>query len=272
MNFLALLIALSLQQVVSPESALQSRTWFLSGSAYLGRHVQSPRWRLLLTVASVVLVGHWLLDTIRDWVFGVPLLLTSAMMLLWSVGFDDYHTALERYDARRETDPEAALDCLDRLWMPQERGDDTPEEAARRGIEAAEDLAHRHLLYAGYARWFAPVFFFVLAGPLAAVAYRCIAILAEARGDSANLGTLAALDWLPSRLLVLTFAIAGNFLEVMERLGGANAWVSTPAPDLLGAAARAACSHAPGPRVGADLLYRSAGFWLISLSLLYLLS
>jgi AmpE protein len=271
-NFLALLIALALQQVVSPESALQSRSWLLSWAEYVGRFVRSPRWHLFLVVAAVLLAGHWILDTIDSWLFGVPLLLVSAVMLLWSVGCDDYHTALERYDARRESDPQAALYCLDSLWMPQAQDVETPQEAAARGAGAAEDLAHRHLLYAGYARWFGPVFFFVLGGPLAAVGYRCVAILAAERGGAATLGTLAALDWIPSRLLVLTFAITGKFLEVMDRLRREQLWRAASAPDLLGAAARAACSNAPGPRVGADLMYRSAGFWLVLLSLLFLLA
>jgi len=262
-----MLIALALQQILPPGNALQGRSGFLSWEDFVGRHVRAPAWRLLVVLITVGFAGAWLFETLEGWVFGLPLLLLTAATLLWSLGSDDYHTALERYDARRDEDSAAALACLDALWMPGAR----PEaEAVEEGAQA-DETARRHLLYAGYARWFPPLLYFALAGPVAALLYRCVALIAAERGEAPALRVLEVLDWLPSRLVVLSFAVTGDFLSVVEALRSGHRWRTAPTPELFSAAAGAAGARAAGPRGGADLLYRSSGLWLLVFSGIFLL-
>jgi AmpE protein len=73
------------------------------------------------------------------------------------------------------------------------------------------------LLYAGFERWFAVVFWFFLLGPAAALFYRILQLLARLpNGPAAErallLRWLEWIEWLPARLLGLAFAVAGNFV------------------------------------------------------------
>ena len=86
-------------------------------------------------------------------------------------------------------------------------------------------------------------------------------------------------DWAPARLLSLTFAVTGDFAAASRALGSGE----EPAASVLAATARRALGAAaasPGAaatqlavELGAleRLLARSAGAWLIVLSLGYLL-
>ena len=76
--------------------------------------------------------------------------------------------------------------------------------------DSAVDASLRILLFEGFQRWFPPVLYFLLLGPVAAVGYRLIVMGSNDR--QVPLGSLRHfLDWLPSRVLLLTFGIVGNF-------------------------------------------------------------
>lgn len=70
--------------------------------------------------------------------------------------------------------------------------------------------ALRDLSYRGFARWFPPVLYFWLLGPFGAAAYR-LTELSNARSEGQFDAALKLLDWLPSRLLLLSFAVLGDF-------------------------------------------------------------
>lgn len=272
MMILALVIALALQQVLSPGNPVQSRGWLLSCDHFLERYVAGALPRLILLLLALLLVAEAVFDELGDGSFGLLELLASAAILLWSLGSEDYHTALERL-AARSTGPAAddgapdgaapddagAAEIVASLWMPAE-----PEHADDGGS------ARRRLVYAGFARWFPPLFYFALLGPLGALAYRAVAVLTAEGPDDGRLRLLWLLDWVPARLLVLTFALAGDFLAVRERLGDSDA-VRAPTPALLAAGAAAARGDGEGVRADGDLLYRCAGIWLVVLSAAILL-
>jgi AmpE protein len=254
MSYLALIIALALQQVVSANSVLFSRVWLERLDDSLADMLSAPGLRLALTLLLPLALAFWILGELDNWAFALPALAASVLMLLWSLGNDDYHTALERFVGRVDHDPAGAGECLDVLWMP-----DVVEDG---------DAAQQRLVYAGFSRWFPPVLYFVLAGPLAAFAYRIVASLVAR--DRAPLGLLGLLDWLPSRVLSVSFALTGDFLAVMAALGHNAAWSKASASQLLVQTASAACGEASGLRGLADLLYRCAGLWILALSLAFL--
>lgn len=267
MMFLALVLALALQQVLSPGNALQSRRWLLAGDDFLARYVPGPTPRLLLLLLALLLVAEAVLAELGEWSFGLPALLASAALLLWSLGSEDYHTALERLaaravdGARRDEGPERPLaddpqagEIVAALWMPG-------APASAQGASAAR----QRLLYAGFARWYPPLFYFVLAGPLGALAYRGLAVLTARQSDDTRLRLLWLLDWVPARLLVLTFALVGDFPAVTRSLRGADG-LRAGTPGLLENGALAACGDARTARAVGDLLYRCAGLWLLVLS------
>jgi adenosylcobinamide-phosphate synthase len=104
-------------------------------------------------------------------------------------------------------------------WMRETQPDFTAErltapEVARHAIERALVLAHRHV--------FGVFFWYVILGPGGAVAYRMADFAArtwsrEAIGPFANFANSAfrIIDWIPSRMTAIGFAIVGNFEDAM---------------------------------------------------------
>ena len=89
------------------------------------------------------------------------------------------------------------------MLLSESSADRDPGEA--RGQRALRDFAYR-----GFARWFPPVLYFWLLGPFGAAAYRLVVLAntdSEGRFDAAQ----RLLDWLPSRVLLLTFCVLGDF-------------------------------------------------------------
>ncbi len=275
MTFLAMIIALSLHQVLRDGNPLQRDAWLGRWDAFIAGFSDAPALRALLVLLGVSVLLAWGLDLLDGWLFGLPQMLATAGLLVWSLGREDFHTALERYEARLSTDASAASAALEDLWMPPLM-DDGVEDAADPGAEPGAEAADRplatdaprqidrqRLAYAGYSRWFAPLFYFVLAGPIAAVAYRMLAILAADKGDTVYLRPLSWADWAPARLLGLSFALTGNFIAVSQRGPLSYLADTTPAPLLLRELGDSACAEAPGARALGGILYRSAALWLL---------
>ncbi len=133
---------------------------------------------------------------------------------------------------------------------------------------------HSHLLWQGYQSFFAVIFWYALLGPVAALAYRLLALALEHARQPALREQAARVrhifDWLPVRALVLSFALVGNFLAVIRvLLHWLLAW-DISAAALLGKAGRVA-SDVEAVELGAagvasldalwQLLVRAAVLW-----------
>ncbi|MHA7816684.1 MAG: regulatory signaling modulator protein AmpE [Pseudohaliea sp.] len=271
MNFLALIIALALQQFAGPHAPWHRDGWFAGWWQWLEARGASP----VLTATAAVLVpalaALWLLAVIEGWLFGLAGLAAAVLLLLYALGRGDFNGLVADLRAHCAAgDGEAAwltaVAALPRLEAEGDGGGRSPDE---------ELLAA--LLYEACQRWYAPVFFFVLAGPAAALAYRLLQFAASRSAPARRVLFFA--DWAPARLLALTFAVTGDFVAVSRAPGGAE----EPAGSVLAATARralgaaAASPGAAAARLAAELgalerlLARSAGAWLIVLSLGYLL-
>jgi AmpE protein len=87
--------------------------------------------------------------------------------------------------------------------------------------DSGEQLLERvqgHLLWQAYQSFFAVIFWYFVLGPVAALAYRLLA-LAQEHGQNPALVERAAqlrhaFDWLPVRLLAASLALVGNFVAV----------------------------------------------------------
>jgi AmpE protein len=261
MTFLAMIIALSLHQVLREGSPLQRDTWLYRWDSFVAGMIGASGVRVALVLAGIALLTGWLLSATQSWLFGLPELLLTAGLLVWSLGRDDFHTALERYQARIASGAPDASEALAGLWMPRERGD--TYETNEAGDDDEELRCFQRLSYAGYSRWFAPLFYFLLVGPLAAVLYRVLVILAAADRDSVYQRCLGWIDWAPARLLALSFALTGDFIAVSQRAPLRHLTDATPAAVLLQELASTACGERYGARALGEILYRSAGLWLL---------
>ncbi len=191
----------------------------------------------LLPWVLLVALMQWALD---DRLYGLPSLLFGVLVLAVCWGPRD----LDR-------DVEAVIDAEDAA--SRERAIAHLQAAGGSLREDAPSLVEATVIDA-LRRWFAPLFWFLLLGPFAALLYRLLAQSVEgtqsAQASQASREgggwLLAVLEWPVAQLMALAMALVGNFDTVFSawRQAEGNRWALSLA--FLGKAARAS--------VGAELV------------------
>jgi adenosylcobinamide-phosphate synthase len=231
MSFIALVFALLIEQVhpLSEHSALHR--WTRQWAQWLSRTLDAGNtrlawltWGLAVGVPALVAVlVHWCL---LGW-FGWPLAMLWSMGVLYvTLGFRQFsHHFTDIRDALSEGDEALARQRL-ADWMQVEVGALPRTELLRHVIEHSVLCAHRHVF--GVLAWFSVLAALGL-GPAGAVIYRLSDIvwrnwrIAGEMQDwvSGVLQTVSrrawhAVDWVPSRLTAIAFAVVGNFEEAID--------------------------------------------------------
>jgi len=196
--------------------------------------------------------------------YGLLALPVHLLVVIYSLGRGDLLAGLGPFrDAWRRGDLQAA------------------EHVAERDLKVAADNGEQllervqgHLLWQAYQSFFAVIFWYFLLGPVAALAYRLLALASEHSQNplvAERAGQLRhAFDWLPVRLLAASFALVGNFVAVSRvMLHELLSWDISAAQlvEKVGLVA----AEIPPPVVGADginsldrlweLLLRAAVLW-----------
>lgn len=168
----------------------------------------SPGIRLALSLLIPMVVLAVLLQALREVGLALLVFIPSAIVLMALFG-----------DA---TTPDAATRHVGSALNSYETGDDdeqhdwvTPE------VELLGTLAQARaeLLRESLHELFSPLFWFLLATPVAALGYYILRLAAyEGSEDTRCLANswLVLADWIPTRLLALSFALAGNFTATWE--------------------------------------------------------
>jgi len=274
MTFLAMVFVLILVQAWDSFDSWQSDDWYRAWQRRVALWSLPPGLKLALTVLVPTALAYMVLDILEPLLFGVLWFGTAVFLLIYSLGRGDYAAQTEHY--RRQCvsgDFEGAF-----LSEVADKGAvDNEEDPA--SAEEVHDLAQCALLYEGFQRWFPVVFYFMLLGPAAALAYRLLQLCREQSDLDLVERCLHIVDWLPSRLLVATFVVAGDFVGSRDELVGALQDVSRPAKQLLYRVGAAAIGATGGREENfgtwaaqqcedlEDLLKRCAGAWLIAISL-----
>lgn len=267
MSFLVLVLAVWIEKF----SALRQRIqrdggWLrelakLESSASMGKQ---PWLILALLVLLPVALLALLLLVLEPVAYGLLALPVHLLVVIYSLGRGDLLAGLGPFrDAWRRGDLQAA------------------EHVAERDLnisaDSGEQLLERvqgHLLWQAYQSFFAVIFWYFLLGPVAALAYRLLALATENSKNplvAERAGQLRhAFDWLPVRLLAASFALVGNFVAVGRvMLHELLSWDITAAQlvDKVGLVA----AEIPPPVVGAEginsldriweLLLRAAVLW-----------
>jgi AmpE protein len=140
--------------------------------------------------------------------YGLLALPVHLLVVIYSLGRGDLLGGLGPFrDAWRREDLQAAAHVAKRdLNICADSG------------EELLDRVQGHLLWEAYQSFFAVIFWYFVLGPVAALAYRLLA-LAEEHGTNPALVERAAqlrhaFDWVPVRLLAASFALVGNFVAV----------------------------------------------------------
>ncbi len=274
MTFLALILALALRQLWGVEPWLHRDRWWYDYRERVAALGLLDAVQLLLLVLLPTLLLGALLMLLAPVLFGLPWILLAALVLLFSFGRGDFHARLVQYRAHCERgNPETAW-----LFLCGALGADDLARAASEG--EADDAWHRlqaRLLYDGYQRWFAVVLVFVTLGPAWAFAYRLLQLEAQQAPECAAARLLFVVDWVPARLLALTFALAGDFIHSRDVLFAALLNTVRAPAELLGDVGTAAV-HGAGADADVqtaaddmqalgDLLTRSAVIWVVVIAL-----
>ncbi|MEJ2618762.1 MAG: regulatory signaling modulator protein AmpE [Candidatus Thiodiazotropha sp.] len=217
MTLTIILICLIAERFLLEHSHLRSNNWF---TRYCQWHQQQnlPEWMqqgmigLLLLLILPLLAIAALQQLFSDSLLGIPGLLFSIGVLLYTMGPQDLESQISQYAEAAELDDGEAS-----MIARQIIGDEPPtsEPARSQAVsEAALQLANRRVI--------AVLFWFMLLGPLGAMMYRLAVWLPRSNQAAQNidfklnsLQLIIILDWLPARITAFCYAIAGSFEDAL---------------------------------------------------------
>lgn len=257
MSFLVLLLVLWVEKFSAWRGRIQQDGPWLRWLAKAEQQVdflESPWLAILLLVGLPLLVLGLLLALLEPVAYGWLALPVHLLVLIYSLGRGDLQAALGPFrDSWRRSDSEAA-------YLVAQR--DLALEAEEEGA-----LLHRvqgYMVWQAYQSFFAVIFWYALLGPLAALAYRLLALMGE-HTEQANFRERAlslrhAFDWLPVRVLAASFALVGNFVAVNRALLHELLSWDISAAQLVVNVGRAA-SETPEPVLGEAGVASLDGLW-----------
>lgn len=257
MNFMVLLLVLWVEKFSAWRNRIQhDGPWLrlLATTEGQAQWATRPWLALALLVVLPLLVLALLLVVLESIAYGWLALPVHLLVVIYSLGRGDLLAALGPFrDSWRRGDAEAAY------------------LVARRDLALEEDEAgallysvQGHLVWQAYQSFFAVIFWYALLGPLAALAYRLLALVAEhatlpALRESA-VQVRHGLDWLPVRALAASFALVGNFAGVSRALLHELLSWDISAAQLVINTARAA-GETPEPVIGEAGVSSLDGLW-----------
>ena len=222
MTFLSLVAALLLEQLQPLRTGNQLYVAFARYVNQLARNFNAGQYRdgvisWLLAVVPVTLVT--LIIYVLSWHANRLLaLLWNVVVLYLALGFRQFsHFYTDVMTALRGNDLARAREVLGG-WRGEPAQGLTDSEIARVAIELGLMRSHRHVF--GVMAWF------VVLGPVGAIAYRLAALLNDRWGamrgeETGAFGLFAVrafeiIDWVPVRLTAIGFAMAGDFMGAVE--------------------------------------------------------
>lgn len=238
MTFFTILLVLAVLQLWGSGQAFQNDQWFERWSNRIFKSISHKTWRLAVLIILPMLVILFLCEVLDNIAFGLFLYALYVVVLLYSLGRGDFTLTISDYlQCWRVGDFEAAY------LKAQDIGDFTQSDVIS-SPQTLHDRIREVILYEGYQRWFAVVFWFLILGPAGALGYRLCHIalgltVVEQEDRQRLMKVLHYLDWLPARLLSVCFALTGSFESAF------NAWLTQvsdnkPLPELIDECARAA--------------------------------
>ncbi|SHN12168.1 AmpE protein [Pseudomonas asturiensis] len=277
MSFLVLLLAVWVEKFSALRQRVQRDGPWLGELARLeaGPRTASRPWLILaLLILLPVVLLQLALTVVGSVAYGWLALPVHLLVLIYSLGRGDLIAALGPFrDACRRADSQAAVHVAERDMGVL--ADDSQQ--LLQGVQG-------YMLWQAYQSFFAVIFWYFLLGPVAALAYRLLALAAEHGKTPALVERAAqlrhAFDWVPVRLLAASFALVGNFVAVSRVMLHELLNWNISAPQLINRIGCAA-SDVPAPALGTDgvssldmlweLLIRAAIVWYTGFALWTLL-
>lgn len=257
MSFLVLLLVLWVEKFSAGRAKIQQDGPWLRLLTWAERQpdfIEGPWLAILLLVLLPLVALAVLLTLLEPWAYGWLALPVHLLVLVYSLGRGDLQVALGPFrDSWRRGDAEAAylVACRDLDVQVEEEDSLLPQ-------------VQSYLLWQAYQSFFAVIFWYALLGPLAALAYRLLALMTEHSQqpivrERAQLWR-HALDWLPVRVLATSFALVGNFVAVSRVLLHELLSWQISAAQVVASAGRAA-ADTPEQALGEAGVQSLDGLW-----------
>lgn len=244
MTFLSLVIVLLLVQWWGSGKPLHKDGWFLRLWSWLDAKIQLPIYvRVFLTVAAPVALLVLLVAWVHGEAAGMWLLLINVVVLLYSLGRGGFIQPLQSYiEAAHNDQSVRAAHIVDEMNLdPQLRSESHSDDWLTLNHDALRVFSYR-----GFERMFAVLFWFLLAGASAALAYRLLIILwghmleTNHKAAPAVTKVVTWVEWPAACLMGLSWALVGNFDACVKPLRQGVTSVSEPTPVYLARVLRGA--------------------------------
>lgn len=213
MSFLVLILVLWFEKFSGLRHLIQRDGFFLGELARLERKGGLPAgWVLAAVVLAPVVVLSLLLHVLEPVAYGLLALPVHLLVLVYSLGRGDAKASLGPLrDAWHRGDEQAALHVAARDLR-----------VVADGPRSLRERLQSRLLWEAYQGFFAVIFWYFLLGPAVALAYRLLA-LCQTHSQRPALQQRAEqlrhlMDWVPVRVVALSFALVGNFVAVAREM------------------------------------------------------
>ena len=215
MAFLTILIATVIELLIVSFEGFRSDRWVRDWLRLLqGAFGRSGWWDGPFGVGTTLAVPAVIVAVLFNWLSeGSVIILVAAgvLVLLLTFGLRDLSREIEVYLAAYTGDDGPSTGDAEVTFL--EAVDLQPSDPERAVLEAIPVAAH--------TRWFAPLFWFALLGPIGPVIYRMTAVLREQERQFESFSALIerlyqVLIWVPTRLFLLGLGLAGTLTPTLE--------------------------------------------------------
>lgn len=245
MKFIGLILAVLVMYYWRVGAPLQRdalfQAWQKTCNASLSLLPAGATWAFMV-VLPALLVGI-AVEAVGSWLWGLLSLALTVVVLVYSLGRGELHAQVEDYLASWQQGDWQGSWHHAQAFVSQEMLDDTADPVQ------LHEYACRAMVYQGFERLFAVVFWFMILGPAGALLYRLTRLQAQALPAGAeaspDLRFLYWLEWLPARVLAFTFALAGNFSTSVQAVESGWLDMTQGISAFLGAALAGALQWTP---------------------------
>lgn len=231
MIFLVLLLTVGAYKLLGWHFSSKHDKWFYwLGDKIIPGLSGVPRLAMLITLLIPLVIAALFLSVTRDGLFGFAAVLFHVFILFYALGRVNLFEQLEEYLRHWcNGDFQSAYHHAETQFNGEfgfTAGDATSLHVG----------SCKGLLYQWFEQIFVVVFWYLVAGPLAALFMRLLSLYEQrynVSGYGGGLQLLHVLEWLPARLLALTYAVAGNFSHCFKVLMTSIVDYKMPTNELL---------------------------------------
>lgn len=222
MNLISILITLAIEHYYSAVRTMRRYDWFHNYAAALYVKLEGQDWRNgplgIILIIGLVLFAIWLVSAMLAGVAGFFSFLFATAVLIYTLGPSDLGQQVEDFtDAVHDKNEEAIRDAAQQITDCE-----SPDLTNVPVNEIAQRVQHA-ILTEAITRVFGVILWFLLLGPVGAALLRmtcelkkCESSMGDGFVRSIN-DLLEILNWLPVRLAVISFALAGSFTDTVSR-------------------------------------------------------